>query len=137
LAFNEEKHRRMQLRKATGTRIIEPSPAIVRGAEYAMAFACLTCRTSNKRHFDVPPSDYPKTMECPICKSEAFNLGRHFKAPRKTNLAQWKKIEFLIEHGFFFQKIRIDKNSYESVPYPRTLAEAKVFVKRYEKFAWK
>lgn len=96
-----------------------------------MSFACCEFRTSNMRQFDFAPYDYPKTIECPIFKGIAVNLGRHFKPPKKSDLAQWKKIRFLIEHGFVFQKIRTTKNSYESVPYPETLAQAAEFVIQY------
>ena len=137
MAFNEEKHRRMELRKSTGTRVIKQQATVIRRAEYAMSFVCLKCKTSNKRHFNVPPCDYPETMTCPICKEESINLGRNFKAPRKNDLAQWKKIEYLIDHGFYFQKVRPDRSSSDSIPYPRTLAEAKVFVVKYKQYAWK
>jgi hypothetical protein len=78
----------------------------------------------------------PKTMEYPICKSTTVNLGRHFKSPKKSDVAQWEKVRFLAEHGFVFQKIRTDSNSYDSVPYPDTLSEAKEFVVKYKKWAW-
>jgi hypothetical protein len=64
-----------------------------------------------------------------------FNVGRHFKAPKKSDNAQWKKVGFLIAHGFLFQKIRPNPNSYESVPYPDTLEEAKEFVVKYKDWA--
>ena len=137
MAFNEEKYRRMELRKATGTWVIKAPKPPLNGADYTMAFACVACRTSNKRHFIGPPCDYPSSIECPVCKSEAVNLGRNFKAPRKNDASQWKKVEYLIEHGFFFQKIRPIKGSYESIPYPKTLAEAKVFVVKYKQYARK
>jgi len=87
------------------------------------------------RQFDFAPYDYPNTIECPICKGIAVNLGRHLKPPNKSDLAQWKKIRFLIEHGFVFQKIRTTKNSYEIVPYPETLAQAAEFVIQYRQYA--
>ena len=122
MAFNEEKYRKMELRKATGTRVIKAPKPPLKGADYTMAFACVACRTSNKRHFIGPPCDYPSSMECPVCKNDA---------------SQWKKVEYLIEHGFFFQKIRPIKGSYESIPYPKTLADAKVFVVKYKQYARK
>ena len=107
----------------------------VSGPDYSMSYACLSCKTAHKRHVDGNPSEYPLKMECPICKATTFNLGRHFKAPKKSDNAQWRKVAFLIEHGFLFQKIRPDPNSYESVPYPKTLEEAKEFVIKYQKWA--
>ena len=69
------------------------------------------------------------------CGGVTYNLGRHFKAPKKSDIAQWKKVAYLVHHGFYFQKIRPIKNSYCNVSYPSTLAEAKVFVKKYKKHA--
>jgi len=122
------------LRWDAGLRSSEPKIR-AHGPEYSMSYACLSCKTAHKRHVDGSPLDYPRKMECPICKSETFNLGRHFKAPKKSDKAQWIKVEFLIKHGFQFQKIRLEKNGYESVPYPKTLDEAKEFVVKYKKWA--
>ena len=130
-----DKQTRMELRRKAGYRDL-PKPVIKpQGPDYAMSFACFICKTSNMRHFDVLPRDYPSTMECPICKSTTVNLGRHFKSPKKSDVAQWKKVRFLVEHGFVFQKIRIDSESYDSIPYPETLAEAKEFVLKYKNWA--
>ena len=125
------------LRWDAGLRESKPISKAVSGPVYAMSFACFQCRTAHKRHIDATPSDYPRSMECPVCKEPAINLGRNFKAPKKSELAQWKKIKFLVDHGFIFQKIRLEKNSYESVPYPKTLTEAKEFVVKYKKWAIK
>lgn len=73
--------------------------------------------------------------QCVSCGGVTYNLGRHFKAPKKSDVTQWKKVVYLVHHGFYFQKIRPIKNSYFSVSYPSTLAEAKVFVKKYKKHA--
>tara|TARA_A200000113_G_scaffold221242_1_gene232789 strand:+ start:101 stop:562 length:462 start_codon:yes stop_codon:yes gene_type:complete len=81
------------------------------------------------------PCDYPLHSQCASCGGVSYNLGRNFKAPKKLDTAQWRKVAYLIQHGFYFQKIRPSKNSYYSVPYPSTLAEARVFVKKYKKYA--
>lgn len=96
---------------------------------YNMAFACLKCRKSFKREATA------NELTCPECGGVAYNFGRHFKAPRKADLHQWKKITFLFEHGFGFQKIRPFENSLESIPYPATLEEAKEFVAKYKDHA--
>lgn len=132
-----DKQQKMQLRRDAGYRDLPEKATKNVGPEYAMSFACFTCRTANKRHFESAPCDYPDTMMCPICKEATFNLGRHFKAPKKSDLSQWKKVEFLVEHGFVFQKIRLNGNTFESVPYPKTLSEAKEFVIKYEQYAIK
>jgi hypothetical protein len=130
-----DKQARMEIRRQTGTRELPEPKSKYFGPEYSMSFVCLTCRTSNMRHFDMPPNQYPKNSECPVCKSVTFNLGRHFKAPKKSDTSQWKKIQLLVDHGFLFQKIRLDPNDYESVPYPETLSEAKDFVIKYREWA--
>lgn len=125
----------MEIRRKNGTRAIPAKVVEHRGPEYSMAFVCFTCKTSNMRHYDASPSSYPKFAKCPICGNDSINLGRNFKPPKKTDLDQWKKVKYLVDHGFRFQKIRIERNSYESIPYPETLAEAKEFVIKYKKWA--
>src|SRR5690606_41454023 len=80
-------------------------------------------------------SDSPRKLQRPLCKGIMFNVARHLKAPQKTDSAQWKRVQFLIEHGFLFQKIRPEPNSYEAVPYPGTLEDAKEFVVKYKSWA--
>lgn len=103
---------------------------------YNMAFACLGCRKSFKREFDLA-AGCPDQLVCPECGGAAYNFGRHFKAPRKNDLKQWEKVAYLFEHGFRFQKIRPTRDSLESVPYPDTLAAAKEFVETYKAYALK
>ena len=101
---------------------------------YNSAFACLDCRKSFKREFDLNEGR-PQNMVCPDCGGVAHNFGRHFKAPKKTDQKQWEKVHFLFEHGFRFQKVRVKRNSTESVPYPKTMKEAKEFVVKYKEYA--
>jgi hypothetical protein len=61
-------------------------------------------------------------------------LGRHFRPPKRNDDAQWAKVEYLIQNGFAFHKVYDDENRH--VPYPKTLAEAKQFVKKYKDKAW-
>jgi DNA-directed RNA polymerase subunit RPC12/RpoP len=102
---------------------------------YAMSYACLECCKPFKRQLSKPVRD-PEEMVCPDCGGPAYNFGRHFKPPKKSNKKQWKKIRFLFEHGFRFQKIHVNKNRVESIPYPETLEEAKDFVIKYKEFSW-
>ena len=103
---------------------------------YSTAFACPGCRKSYKRAFNFA-KEFPMVLPCPECGGNAFNLGRHFKAPKKSDGAQWLKVAFLIRSGFWFQKIRPVPNSSESAPYPETLEQAKAFVVKYKRFALK
>lgn len=128
------KYERKLLRRELG---IEPLNTVVsgqRGPEYMMAFGCLKCKTSHKRKFDGDPCDYPATMMCPICKETSYNFGRKFKPPKKSNTLQWKKIEYLVSHGFYFQPVQkeVEKNIFYRVKYPETLNDAKDFVIEYK-----
>ncbi|MEZ9823238.1 hypothetical protein AB4238_21880 [Shewanella sp. 10N.286.45.A1] len=129
-----DKQSRMELRRKAGYRTLPKPQEKVLGPEYSMSFACLNCKTSNMRHFFEAPCDYPDSMECPICKGVAFNFGRHFKPPKKSDNAQWKKIEYLVEHGFVFQTIyeQREDSGYYKVSYSKTLAEAKDFVVKHK-----
>lgn len=101
---------------------------------YNMAFACLDCCKSFKREF-ILTERRPNELVCPECRGAAYNFGRHFKAPKKSDKKQWAKVRYLFDHGFRFQKIRLNPNSFDSVPYPETLSQAKEFVEKYKKFA--
>ena len=103
---------------------------------YKMAFACLECCKSFKRGFSTTKG-FPEELPCPECGGPAYNFGRHFKAPKKTDKGQWQKIRFLFEHGFRFQKIYVYVGSrrHDTVPYPETLEEAKEFVVKYRRYA--
>ena len=79
----------------------------------------------------------PLELKCPECGGTSYNFGRHFKAPKKTDKKQWRKIQFLFEHGFRFQKIRIGAGDIDSIPYPENLEQAKEFVVKYKEYAIK
>jgi len=100
-----------------------------------MAFACLNCCKSFKRSVEFG-GDIPEELPCPECGEAAVNLGRHFKAPRRSDARQWAKVRFLVEHGFRFQKIRTGPSHRDTVPYPNTLEEAKGFVIKYQRHAF-
>ncbi len=46
-----------------------------------------------------------------------------------------EKIKFLADHGFRFQKIRFGSGHHDTVPYPKTIEDAKEFVIKYRAFA--
>jgi len=101
---------------------------------YNMAFACFSCCKSFKRELDLA-EECPMMLRCPECGGSAHNFGRHFKAPKKLDKKQWDNIRFLFEHGFRFQKIRVNIDHHDTVPYPETLEEAKEFVVTYKDYA--
>ena len=95
---------------------------------YLLPNVCFNCCKSFKK----PVSDERRL--CPQCGIPLTALSRKFSAPRSSETEQWRKVRFLVDHGFFFQsvyEIRADGHNYR-VMYPRTLAEAKEFVIKYK-----
>ena len=89
-------------------------------------FVCISCRASFRRPFE-------KGVDCRPCASfgqDAVRVDVRFRTPRKTDDMQWKKVEFLFRHGFYFQKVyrQIARGSFQRVPYPTDLAGARSFV---------
>ena len=101
---------------------------------YNMAFACFECCKSFKREF-ILTNGVPVELKCPECGGTSYNFGRHFKAPKKSDKKQWKKVKFLFDHGFRFHKIRIGSRDKDTVPYPETMEQAKEFVVKYRTYA--
>ncbi len=122
-----EKTRRKALRPP---RQLPPpvAPALqVTFPKYLVPYACIRCRKSFKRKSDPELPSKP----CPHCRGIAIRLYRHFKAPPMNDLQQWKKVAYLIQHGFRFYH-QYDEDG-RCVPYPETMAEAKEFVRRFAK----
>lgn len=57
-------------------------------------------------------------------------LSRKFSAPSAIDMAQWKKVQFLVEHGFLFQPVYepADVGARRTARYPLTFEQAKEFV---------
>jgi len=72
---------------------------------YRGHWAGFECRKSFKwPHNRSPtrPLGLAKQMSptCPQCKGSLESMGLDFKAPPKDDLAQWKKVRILAEHGY-------------------------------------
>ena len=91
-----DKARRMELRRELGNRSVKPRTLPVRGTGYLVAHACFDCRKS----FKIAPRD--ERAMCPACGREIHWMGRSFKAPRRNDVPQWKKVQLLYAHGFRF-----------------------------------
>jgi len=107
-----------------------PKPKHLRSCRFP--FVCFGCRKSFK---------YPASTEgrvCPQCQKPLEMLSRKFSAPRALDLAQWKKVEFLVAHGFRFYPAGVPTGSggFLFVKYPGTLAEAKAFVRNPRIRTW-
>jgi DNA-directed RNA polymerase subunit RPC12/RpoP len=113
---------------------VKPSenPAQVRASfpAYLIPYACLECRKAFKRHDDPDAL----TMKCPECGGTAHRTSRRFKPPKRSDLKQWQKVRFLLEHGFRFFTVRDQSGRY--MRYPSTLDEAREFVRKYRGQAW-
>src|SRR5262245_61317298 len=71
-------------------------------------FACFRCRKAFKRRrpYEWPehlrPKKLPSPPVCPECAAPMADMGLDFKAPRRSNVKQWKKVEVLFRHGFTY-----------------------------------
>ncbi|MCF6219974.1 MAG: hypothetical protein L3J65_02580 [Robiginitomaculum sp.] len=126
MVTNEEKSRRMSIRKDMGNRPLSEhskraTGAIpkIKGPDYLVAHACFECRKSYK--YPINTDNHPV---CPQCRIALCEMGRAFKAPKKSDVAQWKKVKKLWDAGY-----RFPTNTYEPVSYPLTLKEVDAFIK--------
>ena len=123
-----EKNRRMDLRRATGTR---PFGHAIKGLSrklphYLIAHACFECRSTFKK----PPAEAAGQTGyiCPRCKFALHDMGRSFRAPAKNDLDGWKKVQALYAHGFRFFSYR----SFGNYPrLPERFREVEAFVRTY------
>lgn len=118
-----ERARRMELRRANGTRNPPDLPEVdlTRGPEYLTAHACFKCNKSWK----MKPSE--DGHHCPECGQSIGLMGRSFKIPKKSDSEQWEKIKRLWEAGFRFHSYR----SYpEAEPLPERLRDVDDFIAR-------
>lgn len=61
-------------------------------------------------------------------------VNHKFKPPKKQDTVGWKLVKLLLDNGFRFNPVytRIDKNISLRVNHPKTLEEAKEFIKLYK-----
>ena len=114
------KAERMEIRKDIGNRAVggfDP-PTRERSAEYLTAHACFACRKSWKLAEN-------STAICPQCGGDAHRMGRSFKAPKRTDIEQWTKVERLWRAGFRFPT---NTGWREVEAYPERLSEVDEFI---------
>ena len=65
-------------------------------------------------------------------------LSRKFSAPRSGDVAQWKKVQFLVQRGFRFYAVYepTELGGKRAVKYPATLQEALLFVEAFKSQVW-
>ena len=98
---------------------------------------CFNC----KKSFSFFKTDIQKN--CPECEGELFVYPHRFRTPKKDDIKKWAAVEYLKEHGFFYQHINIKYEYIDSngtaticsgyVKIPETMREAKEFVNQYRK----
>lgn len=92
------------------------------GPAYLTQCACFICRKSYKKDLANPRYTPP----CPECSKPLIPMGRYFRAPRKVDVAQWKKVEMLYCAGVYFG----GRQSWELGKFPDTLRAAKAFIEK-------
>lgn len=91
-----------------------------------VAQACFACRRSFKIAED-PLGGSAPTARCPGCGDALRWMGRTFKTPKQSDVAQWKMVEALWNEGFRFFSYRSHPDAERL---PSTLGEVSDFVRR-------
>ena len=104
----------------TGTRASVAPVERVKGPDYLVAHACFTCRKSWKVRSET-------SAVCPQCSVPLNEMGRSFKAPKRSDTGQWEKVRALLNAGFRFWSYRSHP---EAEPLPERLREVEAFVAR-------
>src|SRR3982751_1460370 len=104
-------------------RLVKPGENYL--VEHLVPFACFACRKSFKR----PQSWNSLHRKCPHCGGAAIMLDQKFKAPRTSDLKQWRKVQALVEAGFRFGTVSRHeyKGAYSYAKYPEKLSEVAAF----------
>jgi hypothetical protein len=90
-------------------------------SDFTLQFACFDCRKVFKQNY----WRYMEVLKCPDCSRPMAWLGRAFRAPRRGNTKQWRKVELLARNGFTFWS-HVGRR-------PKNLGEARTFVERNRK----
>jgi len=105
---------------------------------YKEPFACFKCRKSFKQisRWELPEHMRPaegtaRVVPCPDCGEPMADMGHDFKAPKKKDIAQWKKVERLYEAGFTFHSCGCCGPGYR----PAELREVESFIQSRQKLS--
>lgn len=85
---------------------------------------CVNCHTAFSTGMDY---NDVREAKCTRCDEQMILVNHKFKPPKKADADGWKLVRFLLDKGFRFDAA-YDEN-YIRVQYPKTLEEAKEFVK--------
>ena len=100
---------------------------------HSMPYVCFACRRSFKRARRF--GDEGHRAECPSCHGPSIALHPHFKAPQHDDVKQWRKVQFLVDNGFYFWPLIDRAHQNAIVNYPESLKEAAAWVKRWKHLA--
>ncbi|NYZ69575.1 hypothetical protein H0A36_26525 [Endozoicomonas sp. SM1973] len=96
-------------------------------------YTCFGCRSTYKRPFEKGVF-YRK---CPTCGGAALCMDIRFRPPKKLDDKQWKKVKYLVDHGFNFQKVYHKEGPiWHRERYPQNLEQAKEFVIKFKDQAY-
>jgi DNA-directed RNA polymerase subunit RPC12/RpoP len=120
MANNEKKNQRMELRREIGSRMVKSAPSSSSSRQlYLAAHACFNCRKSFKLSCET-------NHICPECSEPIYLMGRSFKAPKRNDDEQWRKVQKLYALGFRFHRYGGDY-----LPLPERFREIDRFVEQY------
>ena len=88
---------------------------------YPMQFACFACRKVFKQIVS-QKSQEEHHQSCPQCGGRMWLAGRAFRAPRNSDVKQWRTVEALIKGGVLFH--------YNSGRRPKVWREVAPFLER-------
>jgi len=88
---------------------------------YKTHYACFDCRKTFK---GTDRRQHQTHKSCPQCGVTMTVMGNDFKAPRRKDTAQWRKVELLAERGLVFGSCGCSGPGYA----PRTMEDARLLV---------
>lgn len=124
--MSSDKQHRKELRDVFAPRTPRQFFSYGRGPVYRVAHACFDCRRSLKIASNPDVAD-AKAPACPGCAAPLSWMGRSFKAPRRSDTEQWKKVEALWRAGFRFHSYRSCPGA---EPLPNRLRDVEDFIRR-------
>ena len=120
---NEEKQRRMELRKDLGNRVLKPIQPKQESlpSAYLVPHACFHCRKS----FKLTKSNETELRRCPQCGQSLYWMGRNFRPPKMDDKKQWEKVLKLYAAGFRF----IGSGNHDEPDLPKALRDVDAFIR--------
>lgn len=96
---------------------------------YKEHYACFSCRKMFRRPsrhglLYPPPVGQVPVAPCPDCGQPMRDMGRDFKAPKRSDVEQWKKVVLLYTHGYTFHSCGCDGPG----PRPKRLKDVAPFL---------